>query len=109
MSDFRAPLSTDDHVVIGNRLRACREALLLVLTSAVPGTDTHREADRCLIAMDRLRAELDCDLRGVAHYERDPRRLTGKVYYGHVRFVGSGEGPEEHWNDDFAAWVLDGE
>lgn len=109
MSDFRIPLSTDDHVVIGNRLRECRDALMHVMTSAVPGTRTYHEADRSLAALDRLRAELEHDLRGTTAYERDPRHLTGKVYYGFVRFVGSGDGPEEHWNDDFAAWVLDGE
>lgn len=109
MTDFRTRLTTDDHVVVGNRLRACREALLHVLTTAVPGTLTHVEADRSLAAMDRLRAELDCDLRGTTSYERDPRGLTGKVYYGLVRFVGSDGGQEEHWHDDFACWVLDGE
>ncbi|MBZ0130845.1 MAG: hypothetical protein K8F59_17240 [Rhodobacteraceae bacterium] len=109
MSDFRVPLSTDDHVVIGNRLRECRDALMHVMTSAVPGTLTYQEADRSLAALDRLRAELEHDLRATTAYERDPRHLAGKVYYGFVRFVGSGDGPEEHWNDDFAAWVLDGE
>ena len=75
----------------------------------MPGTLTYQEADRSLAALDRLRAELEHDLRGTTAYERDPRHLAGKVYYGFVRFVGSGDGPEEHWNDDFAAWVLDGE
>lgn len=102
MSDFRVPLSTDDHVVIGNRLRECRDALMHVMTSAVPGTLTYQEADRSLAALEH-------DLRATTAYERDPRHLAGKVYYGFVRFVGSGDGPEEHWNDDFAAWVLDGE
>ena len=62
-----------------------------------------------LVLVDRLRAELEHDLRGTTSCERDPRGLTSKVYYGLVRFVGSGDGPEEHWQDDFAAWVLDGE
>lgn len=109
MSDFRIPLSTDDHVVVGNRLRACREALMHVLTSAVPGTRTYQEADLSIAALDRLRAELEHDLRGTTSYERDPRGLTSKVYYGLVRFVGCGDGPEEHSHDDFACWVLDGE
>lgn len=109
MTDFRVTLSTDDHVVVGNRLRACREALLHVLATAVPGTRTHVEADRSLAALDRLRAELDCDLRSTTSGERDPRGLTGKVYYGLVRFRGSGRGQEEHWHDDFACWALDGE
>lgn len=109
MTDFRTRLSTDDHVVVGNRLRACREALLHVLSAALPGTLTYVEADRSLTALDRLRVELECDLRGIASYERDPRGLTSKVYYGLVRFVGSGDGPEEHWQDDFAGWALDGE
>ena len=109
MSDFRIPLSTDDHVVVGNRLRDCRDALMHVLTSAVPGTRTYQEADRSLAALDRLRAELEHDLRGTTSCERDPRALTSKVYYGLVRFVGSGDGPEEPWHDDFACWDLDGE
>ncbi|MEZ5784751.1 MAG: hypothetical protein R3D70_24915 [Rhizobiaceae bacterium] len=58
MTDFNVPFSVDDHVVLGNRLRACREALLHVVAAAVPGTLTHNEADRTLAALDRLRAEL---------------------------------------------------
>ena len=109
MTDFHLTLATDDHVVLGNRIRACREALQHVLVAAVPGTQTHVEADRSIAALDRLRAELDCDLRGITRGEGDPRRLAGKVYYGLARFVGSANAHEERWNDDFACWDLDGE
>ncbi|TCP58537.1 hypothetical protein EV663_12213 [Rhodovulum bhavnagarense] len=83
MSDFNIPLSTDDHVVIGNRLRECRDALMHVMTSAVPGTRTYQEADRSLAALDRLRAELEHDLRGTTRamgfdsFWRTARRVSG--------------------------------
>ncbi|SNT73148.1 hypothetical protein [Paracoccus seriniphilus] len=109
MSDFRNPFSTDEHVFVDNCLRNTRDALIHVMASAVPGTPTYREADRTLAALDRLRAELDHDLRGTTSWERDPRGLTSKVYYGLVKFIGSPEAAEDHAQDDFAAWVLDGE
>lgn len=109
MTDFHLVLTTDDHVVLGNRVRACREALLHVVAAATPGTITHVEASRTIVALDRLRDELDCDLRAATSGERDPRGLMAKVYSGLTRFVGSGVAHEERWDDDFARWDPDEE
>jgi hypothetical protein len=109
MTDAPLDLTPDDHVVLGNRIRACREVLMHVVVTAIPGTTPHVEARRSIAALDRLRTELDCHIRMNTPRERDPRRLAEKVYFGAAQFIGSIASHEERWDDDFACWELEEE
>ncbi len=104
--DWLLDITTDDHVVLGNRIRGCRDVLMHVVRQSLPGTSPHIEARQAVAALDRLRSELDCTLRVTTPRDRDPRHIADKVYYGPQRLIGSLAGYEERWNDDFAMWDL---
>ncbi len=106
MNDYLLDITTDDHVLLGNRIRACRDVLMHVVMQSIPQTTPHVEARLAIAALDRVRTELDCNIRVVTPRERDPRRLAEKVYFGPHKLVGSMSGHEERWNDDFACWDL---
>jgi hypothetical protein len=108
MSDI-APLfiGTDDHVMLGNRIRECREALMYLLRHSIAGSPHHREAKLAIAALDRLRSELDCHLQETTPRARDPRRLADRVYAGRERLVACLATPAERRRDSFAGWEMD--
>jgi len=105
--DWLLDITTNDHVALGNRMRACREVMMHVVMQSIPRTTPHVEARLAIAALDRLRTELDCHVRVTTPRDRDPRRLAEKVYFGPHALVGSMAGHEERWDDDFACWELE--
>lgn len=76
-----------DHVVLGKRLRECREAVMGLLIVAPLDGEANRIARHTAAAVDRLRSELDCHLQMTRPLRRDPRRLSRHIYGGHAHGV----------------------
>ena len=102
-------LTLDDHVVLGNRVRDCREVLMHLLVNATPGSALHRGARQSITALDRLRTDLDCHLQQNTPRARDPRRLVARVYADSKRFIACLATAEERCRDGFAGWEVDEE
>lgn len=108
MSDI-APLfiTTDDHVMLGNKIKDCREALMFLLRSAIAGTAHHRHAKLSINALDHLRSELDCQLQTTTLPFKDPRRMTADVYGGRKRLIACPTTRQTRAQDSFAGWTRD--
>ena len=96
-----------DHVVLGEKLRGCRGAVMGLLAVAPPDSETSRIARETIAAMDRLRSEMDCHLQITRPLRRDPRRLTQHIYAGPTHFAGCLTTEEERAQDDFAGWEME--
>ncbi|MBX6330044.1 MAG: hypothetical protein IRY89_15890 [Pseudolabrys sp.] len=98
----------DEHVEIGNCMKDCRDALMLILRRTPPESRMHREATQAIQALDRLRTRLDCHLHMTVAAHRDPRHILKSVYSGTGRLGWREYTPDEMDRDDFAAWQLEG-
>ncbi len=96
-----------DHVVLGEKLRACRGAMMGLLAVAPPDSETSRIARETIAAVDRLRSEMDCHLQTTRSLRRDPRRLTPHIYAGQTHVSGCLASEAECELDDFAGWELE--
>ena len=96
-----------DHVVLGEKLRGCRGAVMGLLAVAPPDSEASRIARETIAAVDRLRSEMDCHLQITRALRRDPRRLTQHIYAAPTHFAGCLTREEERAQDDFAGWELE--
>lgn len=96
-----------DHVMLGERLRGCRGAIMDLLAVAPPEGETSRLARETIAAVDRLRTEMDCHMQITRPLRRDPRRLSRHVYGGQSHFSGCLANADERALDDFAGWEME--
>lgn len=96
-----------DHIVLGDKLRGCRGAVMGLLAAAPPESETSRIARETIAAVDRLRSEMDCHLHITRALRRDPRHLTQHIYTGPSCFSGCLTTEEERAQEDFAGWELE--
>ena len=96
-----------DHVSLGQHLRQAREATMGLLLVAPPDSEVSRIARETVVAMDRLRSEMDCHLQVTRPLRRDPRRMTRQIYGGLTHISGCLTNEEEREKDDFAGWELE--
>ncbi|CAA7619062.1 hypothetical protein [Magnetospirillum sp. SS-4] len=100
------PFVPEEHIEIGNRMRDMRASLMLVVRRMLLGSPIHDDALAAIMALDRVRTHLDCDLHMLVRASRDPRQMVSKVYSGTDNLVWRDYSMEEIVTDDFAVWGL---
>lgn len=96
-----------DHVVLGKRLRECREAVMGLLIVTPTDSEANRIARHTVAAVDRLRSDMDCHLQMTRPLRRDPRRISRHIYGGQTHISGCLASEADRKLDDFAGWELE--
>ena len=106
MTDMRylyEHLTIEDHVALGNKLKAAWQAVGRVYPAFRKSDHTYRAAKRTEKALLSLKCALDDEVCRLVRQERDPRRLATKVYYGRPFVENAERNHDAH--DAFAEWV----
>ncbi|TQE98587.1 MAG: hypothetical protein FKY71_13030 [Spiribacter salinus] len=98
-----------DHVVLGEKLRDCRSAVMGLLAVAPTDSETVGIARQTIAALDQLRSEMDCHLQTTRPLRRDPRRMTRHIYGDQTHISGCLASEADLKLDDFAGWELEEE
>jgi hypothetical protein len=95
-------LTIDDHIALGNTLKAAWEATGRVYPAFRKSDRAYKAAKRTEKALLSLQSALDDAVCALVKQARDPRHLATKVYYGKP-FIKSAEHADPH--DAFTGWT----
>jgi hypothetical protein len=95
-------LTIEDHVELGNKLKAAWLVALRVRGAFPKAHRAYRAAWRTEKALLSLKCALDDEVCRLVRQEQDPRHLTTQVYYGSP-FVKDATCDDAH--DAFAGWT----
>ncbi len=93
-----------DHVTLGNQLKAAWQAQGQVLRAFPKNSRASQVARRLERSLSVLKSALDDEICRLVKQEQDPRHMATKVYYGapFIEQLPEGQDPQ----DAFARWSI---
>lgn len=101
----QARLSVDDHVALGNTMKAFRAELLAKRAGLPKSHPVSKAWTKAYDALSTFQAQYDALLHGTIASERDPRELRQRVYYGKPLQPRECQ-PCDFQADAFAGWSI---